>query len=136
MAIDLTEDADERMEAELVTKMGELERGQLQLTEEMDKKLRAIAAQIYFDDYQEGDTVVKLLDGFRRRDMGGGGIIANIGHPNDPLPRRKNKRPISQVLEQRGPEKLTVSEALSGGVDFWDNVTQFLRPRALDPRQR
>ena len=112
--LEVSEQADEAMDAELATKMEELGNGEIRLTEALDKKLRAINAQINFDDYKQGDAFKKALDEYRRRDMGGGGIIANIGHPNDPLPRRKNKRPLSQVSHERGPEKLTVTETQTG----------------------
>ena len=106
--IDLTEESDELMEAELVTAMGELERGKIKLTDELDKKLRAISAQIYFDDYAEGDNVVKLLVSYKQRDMG---VTATV---NAPIPRGKNKRPLSQVAINPGREKLAIKELETG----------------------
>ena len=106
--IDLTEESDEVMEAELVSTMEKLQRNEIKLTEELDKKLRAISAQIYFDDPPEGDSVRDELDRFRKRDMG------LRDKPHAPIPRGKNKRPLSQVALNPRREKLAIKELDSG----------------------
>ena len=106
--IDLTEESDDAMEAELVSTMEKLQRNEIKLTEELDKKLRAISAQIYFDDPSEGDSVREELDRFRKRDMG------LRDKPHAPIPRGKNKRPLSQVAINPGREKLAIKELESG----------------------
>ena len=84
------------MEVDLVENMEALENGSKRLTERLETKLTAIIAKIYFDDPVEGDGQMKQLRKYRARDQGLD-IIASIGNPQDPVPRRR-KRPVTQIV--------------------------------------
>ena len=93
---EVSKDADEQMEVDLIENMEALENESKHLTKRLETKLTAIIAKIYFDDPDEGDAQMKQLRVYRARDMGLD-IIASIGNPQDPVPRRR-KRPVTQVI--------------------------------------
>ena len=84
------------MELDLMNNMAALENQSKRLTERLETKLTAIIAKLYFDDPDEGDAQMKQLREYRVRDMGLD-IIASIGNPQDPVPRRR-KRPVAQIV--------------------------------------
>ena len=93
----VSQSADEEMELDLMNNMAALENQSKRLTERLETKLTAIIAKLYnFDDPDEGDAQMKQLREYRVRDMGLD-IIASIGNPQDPVPRRR-KRPVAQIV--------------------------------------
>ena len=105
----LSEDAEERMEQDLIDKQEQLARGDLKLTKALDKQLRTAVSVLYQDDPDEGDRNIQLLRKYAARDMN----IGIIEHIPEQQPRGK-KRPIDEAIIARGKEKLTITQVQTG----------------------
>ena len=105
----ISQEAEERMEQDLVDKMEQLASGALKLTESLNKQLRTAVSVLYQDDPEEGDRNIQLLRKYEARDMRVLGIIQNI-----PEQQSGKKRTMSEALIPRGTEKLTITQEQSG----------------------
>ena len=105
----ISQEAEERMEQDLVDKMEQLASGALKLTQSLNKQLRTAVSVLYQDDPEEGDRNIQLLRKYEARDMRVLGIIQNI-----PEQQSGKKRTMSEALIPRGTEKLTITQEQSG----------------------
>ena len=105
----ISQEAEERMEQDLVDKMEQLASGALKLTESLNKQLRTAVSVLYQDDPEEGDRNIQLLRKYEARDMRVIGIIQSI-----PEQQSGKKRTMSEALIPRGTEKLTITQEQSG----------------------